>query len=121
MPTHQQLRAAISARAGRFAFSQQWMASEIDSFVVAETVPTANIVAVHYDLAEIVSQSGNAERETIARAQVKRSTYLIGNHRDAARMRIRITLKFVGRPAQVTEDFDRVKLVAFDGFDWHKI
>ena len=80
-----------------------------------------NIVAVHYDLAQIVCQGSNAEREAIARAQIERSANLIGNHRDSARMRIRITFKFVGTGAQVPEDLDRRKLVAFNSIDWHKV
>src|SRR5260221_3271302 len=59
-----------------------------------------------------MQQRGRAQRKSIATAEVERPGELVGNHRDAGRVRISIALEFVRLHGQLAKSLDRVQLVA---------
>src|ERR671925_1742106 len=100
MPTHQQLRAAVGADPGRFALTEQRMTRQIYSFVFRQRARLPQVIACHCHFAEIMRQRRNAERKAITRTEVESPRYLIGNYRDARRVRIKVAFDFVSLKGQ---------------------
>src|SRR6266851_7242852 len=66
-------------------------------------------------------QSRYAQRKTIAPTETERSADLIGNHRDARGVGMRIMLEFISARAEVLEDLNYRDLLAFNGVDWRHV
>src|ERR1043166_4464275 len=79
VPTDQQLRAAIGARRGRFAFAEQRVPRQVDTLIVAQCSRATNIIAIHYHFAQVVGQRRDAQRKSVAHTQTKGLGNFIGN------------------------------------------
>jgi len=93
MPAHQQLCATICAGLGGFALAEQRMPRQINPLIFTERARPPQVIAIHCDLAQIMGQRGNSQREAIARAELKGFAELIGNRCNPRCVRIRIAFK----------------------------
>src|ERR1041384_593480 len=96
------------------------MPGQINSFILAQRTLAPNVIAIHYRLTQIMSQRGDAQRKTIARAQTKHLCKLIGNRGDSGRVRIRVSLELVGAQTETSEHLYRREVITLDRFNrWH--
>src|SRR5258706_6877434 len=96
------------------------MARQIHAFVFAQRTVPVNVIAIHRELAKIMRERSDAQRESVAGPQLKRSGKLIRNRGDARSVRVRIGFEFISPPGKILKNFDHRRVCTFDRFDrWH--
>jgi hypothetical protein len=71
MPADEKLCAAIGARARRFLLSDNGVASEVKSLILSQSALPLDVLALHRNFAEIVSQRSQPERRAVLLRQVE--------------------------------------------------
>src|SRR5687768_6750565 len=101
MPAHEQLRGPIGAGSRRLAFTDHWMAPQVDALVSRQLTVGLNVITLHRGLAEIVQQRRRVQRAAIVSREVKRMRDLVGDCRDALRMWVLVTLETIHGPGEL--------------------